>query len=128
MESVPSAGTPSEDFSHLPSIPEIANKYELLGVPQGASTESLKLAYRRLALLYHPDRHVEADRDSASEVFKRITAAYRTLSDPEGAKAWKFADYSPRTSGPVGLKKGKIRFKSQVGFATSSVCDRMAFA
>lgn len=79
----PTSATSGEDFSHLPSIPEEANKYEILGVPQGASPENLKLAYRRLALLYHPDRHVESDRDLASEVFKRITAAYRTLSDPD---------------------------------------------
>ena len=81
METIPNAATSTEDFSHLPSIPEGANKYEILGVSQEASPENLKLAYGRLALLYHPDRHIEADRELAGEVFKGITAACRTLSD-----------------------------------------------
>lgn len=82
MESEPSAAEPTSDFLNLPVIPEGGNKYEILGVPHDVSSEKLKLAYRRLALLYHPDRHVEANRELAGEVFKRITVAYQTLSDP----------------------------------------------
>jgi DnaJ-domain-containing protein 1 len=50
--------------------------------------EELKLAYRRLALLYHPDRHAAEDRPAAEEVFKRISAAYRTLSDERERKRY----------------------------------------
>jgi DnaJ domain len=83
MESEPSTVEPISDFLNLPVIPEGATKYEILGVPNDVSFEKLKLAYRRLALLYHPDRHVDANRDLAGEVFKRITVAYHTLSDPQ---------------------------------------------
>jgi len=72
----------------LPNIPEIATKYEVLGVSQLATPEELKIAYRRLAMLYHPDRQAEQDRNAAEQLFKRITAAYRTLSDPRERKRY----------------------------------------
>lgn len=55
--------------------------YDLLGVQTNATKEEIKSAYRNLALKYHPDRnpgdlHYE-------EKFKRITAAYNVLSDPQ---------------------------------------------
>ncbi len=61
---------------------QTGNFYELLGVPPTASREDLRVAYRRLALLHHPDRHAEAERASAERVFRRIAAAYAMLSDP----------------------------------------------
>jgi DnaJ-domain-containing protein 1 len=74
-----------------PSFSPTANKYEILGVPRQASQEDIKLAFRRLAMLYHPDRHSEADRPAAEEVFKRISSAYRTLSDEGERKRYNYA-------------------------------------
>jgi DnaJ-class molecular chaperone len=52
--------------------------YKILGVPENASQEDIKKAYRRLAHQHHPDRK------SGSETkFKEINAAYQTLSDSE---------------------------------------------
>jgi DnaJ-domain-containing protein 1 len=59
------------------------NLYVVLGVAGSASAGEIKAAYRRLALLYHPDRHQDKDRLRAAEVFKRINTAYKILSDPE---------------------------------------------
>ena len=64
------------------TLAENATKYEILGVVPNATTEELHIAYRRLALLYHPDRHPETERDAAGQVFARIASAYATLSDP----------------------------------------------
>lgn len=66
----------------LSAIPQNASRYEVLGVPRDASAEDIRVAYRRMALLYHPDRHPEADRDRAGEAFKRIASAYQTLFNP----------------------------------------------
>ncbi|WP_419764963.1 MAG: DnaJ C-terminal domain-containing protein [Arcobacter sp.] len=52
--------------------------YETLEVSDGASTEEIKKAYRKLARKYHPD--VNKDKD-AEEKFKEINAAYEVLSD-----------------------------------------------
>lgn len=55
----------------------MANAYETLGVPKGASEDEIKKAYRRLASQHHPDR----GGDTAK--FQEIQSAYETLSDPQ---------------------------------------------
>jgi molecular chaperone DnaJ len=55
--------------------------YEVLGVPRDADPNTLKSAYRKLALQYHPDRN--PDDPAAEEKFKEASEAYAILSDPE---------------------------------------------
>ncbi len=55
--------------------------YEILGVSRTADQETIKKAYRRLALEYHPDRN--PNNPEAEEKFKLISQAYEVLSDPE---------------------------------------------
>ncbi|MDX5419924.1 MAG: DnaJ domain-containing protein [Hymenobacteraceae bacterium] len=56
------------------------NLYSILGVSHTATAQEIKLAYKRLALKYHPDRNPGNAR--AEELFKIANAAYQTLSDP----------------------------------------------
>lgn len=60
--------------------------YELLGVDRGASEETIKKAYRKLAKQYHPDSNEGNVR--AEEMFKQITEAYTILSDKEKRKLY----------------------------------------
>ncbi len=53
-----------------------SNYYHLLNLQEGASIQEIKIAYRRLALKYHPDKSSSA-RDG--EKFKIITEAYQVL-------------------------------------------------
>ena len=61
--------------------------YEILGVARDASPEEIKKAYRRLALKWHPDRHLE-DKATAEAQFKRMSEAYEVLSDPDKRKKY----------------------------------------
>ncbi len=54
--------------------------YEVRGVTRGAAPDEIKKAYRKLALLYHPDRN-QGDA-GAEEKFKEATEAYEVLRDP----------------------------------------------
>jgi curved DNA-binding protein len=62
--------------------------YEVLGVERGADEASIKKAYRRLALEWHPDRHAGDGREAAETKFKQISEAYEVLSDPEKRKKY----------------------------------------
>src|SRR5512141_263274 len=61
-------------------MPEKKDYYEVLGVPKEASEKDIKTAYRKLAMLQHPDR---SDAPEAEEKFKELSEAYAVLSDPD---------------------------------------------
>lgn len=55
--------------------------YEVLGVDRNASEEDIKVAYRKLAIKYHPDRN--PGNKEAEEKFKEAAEAYEVLHDPD---------------------------------------------
>lgn len=60
--------------------------YEVLGVSKSFTPDELKLSYRKLALLWHPDKNLD-NLQEATEQFKLIQQAYDVLSDPQ-ERAW----------------------------------------
>ena len=60
--------------------------YRVLGVPEKASADEIKKAYRKLAKQYHPDAN--PGNAGATERFKEIGEAYSVLSDPEKRKQY----------------------------------------
>jgi curved DNA-binding protein CbpA len=54
--------------------------YQVLGIAPTATSGQIKLAYRRLALKYHPDRNPEDN--MAEKRFVEIAEAYEILSNP----------------------------------------------
>ena len=59
------------------------NYYEILGININANNTEIKVAYRREAMKWHPDRHQGIqEKIDATRKFKLIAEAYRTLIDP----------------------------------------------
>lgn len=60
--------------------------YKILGVSKSASDDEIKKAYRKRALLHHPDRHSSApeeEKRDQEKKFKELGEAYNVLSDPK---------------------------------------------
>ncbi|NP_001133586.1 DnaJ homolog subfamily C member 11 [Salmo salar] len=58
--------------------------YSLLNVRREATQEELKGSYRRLCMLYHPDKHRDPElKRQAEQLFNLVHQAYEVLSDPQ---------------------------------------------
>lgn len=55
--------------------------YKILGIEKDATEQQIKKAYRKLAIVHHPDKNPD-DADAADR-FKEIQEAHETLSDPQ---------------------------------------------
>ena len=74
----------------------MADYYKRLGVEKDSDADTIKKAYRKLAMEYHPDRNSSPD---AEENFKRVTEAYEVLRDPEQRQLYD-------RFGEAGIKRG----------------------
>jgi molecular chaperone DnaJ len=88
--------------------------YEILGVDRGTDESTIKSAYRKLAMKYHPDRN--PNDQAAEEKFKEATEAYEVLKDPQ--KRQIFDQY-----GHAGLGQGGPGFGG--GFAGFDLGDAL---
>lgn len=60
--------------------------YEILGISKTASKEEIKNAYKKLALIYHPDKYshlADEYKEDAEKKFRQINEAYQILSNKE---------------------------------------------
>jgi DnaJ-class molecular chaperone len=67
------------------------NYYDILGVGQTASDDEIKKAYRKLAIKWHPDKHIkdtEAEKKIVEDRFKEINRAYEVLGDCDNKKKY----------------------------------------
>eukprot|EP00761_Pharyngomonas_kirbyi_P014049 gb/GECH01014079.1/.p1 GENE.gb/GECH01014079.1/~~gb/GECH01014079.1/.p1 ORF type:complete len:306 (+),score=104.55 gb/GECH01014079.1/:1-918(+) len=55
--------------------------YEVLGLPYDATDKDIKRSYRRLALVWHPDKNPD-NVEEATERFREVQTAYSVLIDP----------------------------------------------
>ncbi|MBT7914545.1 J domain-containing protein [Candidatus Bathyarchaeota archaeon] len=108
--------------------------YSVLGVEKDANDKTIKKAFRKLAMDYHPDRH--PDDPVAEAKFKEINEAYQILSDSEkrqeydrpsdsipggfrGASGFNPYDFS-QSSRPDGPSKGvNVQIQVPIPFMTA---------
>jgi curved DNA-binding protein CbpA len=62
--------------------------YSILGLRKTAKEKSIKSAYRKLALKYHPDKVKEDKKKEAEKIFIKVSEAYAVLSDKEKQKVY----------------------------------------
>ena len=65
-----------------------ATYYELLGIPRHSDVATIEAAYRRLALIWHPDKNPVQHRQETEERFKLIVAAHECLSDTNSRRQY----------------------------------------
>lgn len=82
--------------------------YRILGIPENASQDEVKRAYRRLAKRYHPDAN--PNDAAAAERFKEISEAHSVLGDAEKRKKYdamrRFGAFGRATGGGAGRPGG----------------------
>uniref|UniRef100_A0A8C4R5X6 DnaJ (Hsp40) homolog, subfamily C, member 7 n=1 Tax=Eptatretus burgeri TaxID=7764 RepID=A0A8C4R5X6_EPTBU len=78
--------------------------YKILGVGRTASEEDIKKAYRKRALMHHPDRHSSASPEfqkAEEKKFKEVGEAFSVLADPKKRERF---DNGQDLDDEVGLK------------------------
>lgn len=106
-----------EDFYHVLGMDFIyaCSRYMFLtklspcfpaGVTRDASEKQINIAFKKLALKYHPDRNV--DDEYAAVKFKAVNDAFHVLNDPGKRRAYdqRYDKTSPSTSTDVTLSSG----------------------
>ena len=69
------------------------NFYEILEVPETSSIDEIKKSYRRLSMMYHPDKN--KNNPDATAKFQKISEAYETLGDSEKKKEYDMMKNNP---------------------------------
>jgi DnaJ family protein C protein 9 len=86
---------------------EDVDLYAVLDLTSDASAEAIKKAYRRAALLHHPDKHANASddhRQMESVIFQQVGFAYAVLSDD---KRRTYYNATGKTTEGAGLDVGE---------------------
>lgn len=88
--------------------------YQILGIAPTASNQDIKKAFRRLALIHHPDTSLNPDLSAVT--FSLVQEAYRVLSDPHERVRYHYARHllhpQPATK-PVAISAEEVQELAQ---------------
>ena len=82
---------------------QVENLYNILEIKKDATQNEIRIAYKKLALQWHPDKN--EDKIFAENKFKKICEAYFVLSNPEQRRQYDISispplPYPPRQRRP----------------------------
>jgi DnaJ-class molecular chaperone len=86
--------------------------YKALGVPEDASDEDIKKAFRKLAFQYHPDKNIGHEKE-AEEKFKDINEAYGVLCDTDKRQQYDMVRQGSLTGAGYGSPAGGFQYSQQ---------------
>jgi len=92
----PSFEAKNEDFKAPKTYPfdKSVDYYTVLGIDEYATQQEVKKTYRKLSLVYHPDKAAGLDQEQKeehAEIFIQLKNAYLTLSDNPTRRQYDFA-------------------------------------
>lgn len=102
---------------------EDLNYYQILNIPNEASSDAIKKAYHKTTKTYHPDRHFSEEnkdlKDMTKAIYKRVVEAYMVLKNPTKRKEYddQLGEYKPKKdirlkdASDVVQKKEKVEVK-----------------
>ncbi len=99
--------------------------YEILGLSRDADGTTIKRAYRKLAVQYHPDRN--PDDPQAEERFKEAAEAFEVLADPQKRELYdQYGHEGPSRAGFSGFS-GTDEIFSHFGDIFGDLFDNLGF-
>ena len=91
----------------------LIDDYQLLEIPTTASEQEAKIAFRRLARRYHPDKNPDKD---TTELFQRLQAAYENVTNAIRQSAqvndWKPFTFTKENTQSSGAKNRYTNFST----------------
>ncbi len=81
-------------FQHL-SLMQLKDYYKTLRVQPTATQQQVRISFRQLAHLYHPDKN--PGNVVAEAAFREIKEAYETVGDPQKREAYNYKRWYSRT-------------------------------
>ena len=86
--------------------------YKLLEIPETSDVDIIKKAYRRLSMIYHPDKN--GNSQESTEKFQKISEAYEVLGDPEKKREYDMMQNNPffKMMNPGSMNHGSMNHGS----------------